>query len=109
MKARARKRQHDKFFIPEGYFAEPYTPVVGPVVSPSSGDVLEFVKIILSEDATVTFRNCAGVIVSNYPLQKGAVPFLIKEVHSVSAGNVLIVHDGVRTTTAQELNTPIYP
>lgn len=109
MKARASKRQHDKFFIPEGYFAEPYEPVAGPVVSPSSGDELEFVKIILSEDANVTFRNCAGVVVDAFPLAKGAVPFLVKEVHSVSAGDVLIVHDGVRTTTAQELNTPIYP
>lgn len=108
MKARNRKRQHDGLFIPEGYFAELYTPTVGPVVSPSSGDTLEFVKMILSEDANVTFRNCAGVIVSAFPLAKGPVPFLVKEIHTISAGTVLIVHDGVKASTTQEMNTPIY-
>lgn len=108
MKRKSLKRQHDSLIIPEGIYAEEYTPVTGKIQSPGLGIYLEYVKFRLSDDADVTFVNLAGQLISAYPCAKGDHPFLVREIRIVSTGRCLILHDGVKKSTEGELNTAIY-
>lgn len=95
MNANPITREHDKLFIPEGFYQEPYTPVAGRILSPSLNKRLQYCKFMLSADATVTWKDYAGNTVTSYPLKAGIQPFLVSEIISVSAGTVLIIHDGI--------------
>lgn len=107
MKAKSR-RQHDSIVIPEGFFFEPYEPAATPIVSPSTGDTLQYVKMCLSEDANVTFRDSRGNLVTAFPLAKGERSFLVSQIITVSAGTVAIIHDGVRKESDEDFTGPVY-
>jgi hypothetical protein len=94
MKANPNSRNPDQLIIPEGFFREPYTPAVGRIKSPSLNKYLQYAKIILSEDANVTYRDYAGNQ-NTEAMKAGAQPTVFSEVSVVSAGTVTIVHDGL--------------
>lgn len=102
MKSNNLLRQRNALIIPEGFYQEPYTPIVGRIVSPVLNKKLKYAKMILSADADVTFRDAMGNAVSTFALSKGPQPFLVSEISAVSAGSVLIVHDGEIDTTEDE-------
>jgi hypothetical protein len=90
------KREHDSLAIPEGWFVELYVPAAGRITSTElGGKKLAYAKMILSEDANVTFKSASGGQVTAFPLSKGPVPFLVSEISVVSAGTVLIAHNGL--------------
>lgn len=93
------KRQADTLVIPEGFYQELYTPSVGKITSPGLGIVLEYVKIYLTADSTVTWKDMGGNITTLFSLKAGTQPFLIKELHAVTTGSVLIIHDGIPAAT----------
>lgn len=95
MKSQTPNRQHDSLIVPEGFYVETYTPAAGKIKSPLLNKYLKYAKIILSEDANVTFKSTYGNSISAFPLAKGSHPFLVSEVSVVSAGTVLIIHDGI--------------
>jgi hypothetical protein len=91
-----------------GYFQEPYTPIVGRVRSASlaqaNGGIapkLEACWFILSAAANVTFKDYAGNQVTAFGLPQGIYPFPVQEISVVSTGSVLIVHDGLICQTEQ--------
>lgn len=100
MTSNALSREHDKLFIPEGFYQEAYTPAAGRITSTAlGGKKLQYCKFMLSADATVTWKDHAGNQVTAFALKAGYQPFLVSEIISVSAGTVLIIHDGIVATT----------
>lgn len=98
MKSKNPTRDQDQLIIPEGYYVEPYTPATGQIVSSALSKKLKYAKMVLSEDANVTFKSAKGNQVTAFPLSKGPQSFLVSEISVVSAGSVLIVHDGIIDT-----------
>jgi hypothetical protein len=84
-----------------GVFCEVYTPAAGRIVSPSLAKKLEYAKFILTQDANVSFKDAQGNAATTIALLKGRHDFLVSEISAVSAGSVLIIHDGI-VTRAQD-------
>lgn len=97
MKSQSHKRQHDALLVPEGRFKEPYTPVANrKILSPTLNKYLKYAKFQVSADANVTYRTLGGSLVTAEAITaaSGIQPYLVSEIHSVSAGVCYIVHDG---------------
>ena len=100
------RRQHDSLVIPEGFFQEPYTPASGRITSPSLNKRLQYCKFALSEDANVTWKDSYGNEITEFPLSKGPQPFIVSEISAVSAGSVIIIHDGLEYITDRSMTAP---
>jgi hypothetical protein len=101
MRSTSPKKAHDEMVIPEGRFKEAYTPVANrKILSPALNKYLKYAKFQLSADATVTYRTLGGALVTAEALTaaSGTQPYLVSEIHSVSAGTCYIVHDGIIET-----------
>lgn len=114
MKSKNRvKRDPDQLTIPEGRYQELYSPAPGRITSTAlNGKKLKYAKMILSEDANVTWKDAKTNQVTTFPLAKGGQFFLVSEIIAVSAGTVLIVHDGEvesSDTSEPDFTGPIYP
>ena len=109
MNANPLSREHDALKVPEGFFQEPYTPVAGRVLSPSLNKRLQYCKFYLSADANVTWKDYAGNQITTFALKAGYQPFIVSEIIAVSAGTVLIIHDGIVWTqdvSARDMTFP---
>lgn len=89
--------------MPEGWLQEAYTPAATRITSNRIGTAvpLKWAKFMLSADANVTWRDTSGGQVVAFPL-KGGVPYpmLVTEISAVSAGTVIIMHDGQKFNAA---------
>jgi hypothetical protein len=83
--------------IAEGKYQEAYTPDPDRIVSPKLGVELAYAKFMISEDATVSWQDAEGsTAIATFALKGGIpYPFLVSKITAVSAGTVIIIHDGV--------------
>lgn len=103
MLSKSAKRQHDSIAIPEGLYIEPYTPVAGPIISPSLNQVVAYVKIHATDEGTITGKDSRGNLISDFPIAKGSNVYLFSEIHSASTV-IWIIHDGVKASSEEIMN-----
>jgi hypothetical protein len=85
-------------YVPEGKFQEAYTPGAGRITSAKLGNKeLAYAKFMISEDANVSWQDMEGsTAILTFPLKGGIpYPFLVSKITAVSAGTVIIFHDGI--------------
>lgn len=85
-----------------GKFNERYTPSSVRIFSQALQKTLEYAEMLLTADAVVTYVDYRGTLCSNVALKQGRYNFLVREIRSVSAGEVYIVHDGQISTSRDE-------
>lgn len=99
MKSNSFTKNNNALSIPEGRFKEAYTPVANrKILSPGLNKYLKYAKFQLSAAATITYRTSGGSLVTEAMTSTEPQPFLVSEIHSVSAGTCYILHDGVIET-----------
>lgn len=86
-------RQPDALSIPEGAIQEPYTPVAGRIISPSTGKKLAYVKMYLQASASVTWKDLGGNQIT-FTLQAGPQPFIVTEI-SAAGTSIMIIHNNI--------------
>lgn len=84
-----------------GGIIEAYTPANGRITSVAANNKgqgspvkIQGAMFILSTAANVTFVDYSGNLTTAFPCAQGLFPYVVREIRAVSAGTVLIVHDG---------------